>query len=301
MSGEYVIKVSKKGKSVHSTDLRDLDLTSKNNMLKFHSVEDSSFTFTPGDSEKYVDIVHGLVDSLGNPYTPAFIPYAQDLDDPTKLRFIGATPPVSLGLAYWAYADNTKIRIGLALIGTAYNNYSDDPSDWWSTFYNNNSSIEVGNEGGSGTDGAFRFTAVDVPQGATITSASITFHVGVKGAGAGDLAIKTYGIDEDNTSDFGSSPMGRSRTTAETTQTVSLPPAGQNFGITVTSQVQEIVDRGGWASGNAMGFLIINNSSPADVWVFDSPSGTNSSLSISYGGNQVINVRAIIFKDKVAQ
>ena len=293
---DWGIKISKEGESTDSTDPRDLLMSSKYPMLKYHSVEDTTITFTPGDSEQYADIPH----TLG--YVPAFIPYAQDLDDPTKLRFIGATPPTSFGLAYWAYADSTKIRVGLALVGFDYNSSGriEPPSDYWNTFSGTNEFIYLGNVGGSSTNGALRFEDVTIPQGETIIEAILGYMVGSKGAGVGDLKAIIYGIDEGNTGAFSSSPMLRTRTTAFDQANWSLPSAGNYSLHNITSIVQEIVDRGDWASGNAMGFILNDDSSPNDVYAFDAPNGSDSYLEITYGSNTTLKFRVIIFKDKIA-
>jgi len=115
------------------------------------------------------------------------------------------------------------------------------------------------------------------------------------------MKIKTYGIDEDNTADFSSSPMGRDETTSVTTQNVSVPSAGNYFGINVRDQVAEITTRSGWSSGNSLGFKIFDNGSPDSVWTEDDqPTGINSRLEIIYGDSTTITFRTIIFKDKIA-
>ena len=155
-------------------------------------------------------------------------------------------------------------------------------SDFWNTYFNHNTSAEVGKEtDGTTVNGALRFTNITIPQGTSIQEAILGFYVGVKGAGSGDLRARIWGIDEDNTGSFGSSPMGRSKTDAVNTDNWSLPSAGEFSNHNVTSLVQEIINRGGWSSGNAMGFLLEDNGSPNDVWAYDSNLSTNSKLTIT--------------------
>ncbi len=104
--------------------------------------------------------------------------------------------------------------------------------------------------------GAFRFTNIAVAQGTTVNHASIYHEAGAQGAGGGNLNFVTYGIDEDNTNDFTADPFSRDKTTASDTSSNVLPGVGNFKQITVTSIVNEILARGSWSSGNAMGFLM---------------------------------------------
>jgi hypothetical protein len=113
-----------------------------------------------------------------------------------------------------------------------------------------------------------RFTNVTVPSGATITSAYLSFVCRYDQVDV--TRSKIGGIDEDNTASMSSDPTGRTQTTAK----VDWDITSQNALSTYTSPdiktiVQEIIDRGGWSSGNAMGFLILNDGS--DLWGIGSP------------------------------
>jgi hypothetical protein len=148
-------------------------------------------------------------------------------------------------------------------------------SDDWNTVFGNLFGFEVGRENIPPTydfSGALRFTSVNVPQGATITEAILGIYVFDKGSGTADTEAKIWGMDEDNTGSFSSDPMGRTKTTAYDEAHWSLPPLGGRSNHNITSIVQEIVNRGGWSSGNAMGFIIENNGSPTDSWVWDDAS-----------------------------
>lgn len=129
-------------------------------------------------------------------------------------------------------------------------------------------SFEVGENGGS-QDGALRVGSLYLAKNTVVASAILNITVGVKGAGSGDLKYSAYGIAEDNTGSFSSDPFGRSKTSAVTNGQTSLPPVGERFGINVTSQVNEILARSGWSSGNAIGFIVQNNGSNSNVYVFN--------------------------------
>lgn len=104
-------------------------------------------------------------------------------------------------------------------------------------------------------NGAVRFVSVSIPQGTTVNNAELRFPNGSK-SGSSNAMAKVYGIDEDNTSDFGGGwPGGRTQTTAYNTHYAD----SNSFTIGVTSIVNEILGRGGWSSGNAMGFIVWND------------------------------------------
>jgi hypothetical protein len=123
-------------------------------------------------------------------------------------------------------------------------------------------------------DGAARFLNIVVPQGSTVNFARVDLYASAVGtASPGDLRIIAYGIDEDNTAAFSTNPFGRTKTTASTSVNDINPSIGGYRSITVTNQVNEIVQRAGWSSGNAMGFLFMNNSSATQSLIEDTASG----------------------------
>ncbi len=110
-----------------------------------------------------------------------------------------------------------------------------------------------------------RFQGINVPQGATITSAYIEFVADESsGGGTGASALIVYGQADDNPSTFEETDQnitGRTKTSASVswnpgTWTDDMPYQTSDL----TSIVQEIADRGGWSSGNSMAFIITGNS-----------------------------------------
>jgi hypothetical protein len=115
-------------------------------------------------------------------------------------------------------------------------------------------------------DGATRFQNITIAQGTTVNDAILRIYVGGVGDGSGNLVLKAYGIDEDNTATFSTNPFGRDKTTAYTDNIDIKPTQGGWRDINVKNQVNEILARGGWASGNAIGFLVYGNGSASNVW-----------------------------------
>lgn len=136
-------------------------------------------------------------------------------------------------------------------------------------------SIRLGANSGTNEHPGIRVTNVTIAQGATIASATLGLYAGaVNGTGG---AGTIYGRAADNAGQFStgaSLPSAVTKTTASTAVS-AVATTGQKT-WDVTAIVQEIVNRAGWASGNAMAFPIIGTGSGAnDVQFNDYASGSN--------------------------
>lgn len=103
-----------------------------------------------------------------------------------------------------------------------------------------------------------RWTVPNVAQGATISAATLSIYL--PWTVHDDPHFDVYFEDVDNPSAFSAGTgnhdvSGRTKTTAVTNVNATNVGAGF-YGITVTSLVQEIVDRGGWAAGQHMVALL---------------------------------------------
>jgi uncharacterized repeat protein (TIGR02543 family) len=134
-----------------------------------------------------------------------------------------------------------------------------------------------------------RFGNVTIPAGSTITSASISFtRNGSPGSAVINFTVE--GHDTDNAATFVGGPSGplndvtsRTRTTASAAWNIAAnvaPPVTSDL----SAIVQEIVDRGGWAEGNALAFLISSSNSTETVHVRTSSfeGGNPPVLTITY-------------------
>lgn len=155
-----------------------------------------------------------------------------------------------------------------------------EPDDMYNDLYGSFISITVGNDSGTGVGNAIRFPSIAVAQGVSVDYADLRIHVGVRGTDTGNnLKVQIYGIDEDDTGSFDASVLGRTKTSAVTTSTTSPQSVGSYNTFDVRSQVNEILSRGGWVSGNDMGFMILDNASSNDCYIYDSIiSGDDQSL-----------------------
>ena len=125
---------------------------------------------------------------------------------------------------------------------------------------------EVGKRSNA-SSGALRFSNLQIAKNQSIISAELKYEYGDVGtATTGDWKFKTYGIDEDNTGNFSSNPLGRSRTTANIATDTSRPTSGGVKTFNVKSILEEITTRSGWSSGNNVGFLFLDDGSDTDVF-----------------------------------
>ena len=260
-------------------------------MLKYHSDNTTSIEITYGDGSGEIEISHDLG------YVPAYIAYMTEglISYPLPSYFPAPFPFGTQYQQFDSYADDENITLRVKA-EPAYGVWNRNFTDVYNDYYNNNWSVMAGNNDGTTASGAIRFNAVDLVKDESITSAWLRIYVGYKGAGAGNLEIQTFGIDEDDTAAFSGSPMGRTSTTAVNNQSVIVPPTTEYMGIDVKSIVEEVTARGGWSRWNALGFKIYDNSSPNDVYIHDY---YNSYLEIVHSGSTTFNFRVIIFKDRI--
>jgi len=138
-----------------------------------------------------------------------------------------------------------------------------------------------------------------VPQGATIDSATLQVYVY---SGTSDNPVwDVYFEDADDAAAFSAGAgnydiSGRDRTTAKTDwDELNLGVGWES--ITVTDQVQEVVDRGSWASGNSMAAIAQGmTGSDCNVRPWDDSGGLGPKLDIDYSEGGVIVFRRRIEK-----
>jgi len=128
-------------------------------------------------------------------------------------------------------------------------------SEWFSL----TSWISLGDYSGTLYDyeGMFRFTNISIPQGATITGAWL--EVQTPGIYGNDPDLIIFGQDSDDCVTFSTANNYKARPT--TSASVSWTPSGwvadgRYNSTDMKSVVQEIVNRGGWASGNDMAIFV---------------------------------------------
>jgi len=103
---------------------------------------------------------------------------------------------------------------------------------------------------------AHRFTSVTIDQGADVTLAEETVEVASSGS-ANCTALGAF--DEDNTITFSTANRPSLRSLTSTIATGAIFGSTGDVTIDVTVPVQAVIDRGGFSSGNAIGFFYSTN------------------------------------------
>lgn len=267
---DYGIKVSRPGFSAQTAAINELAFSSKFKTLKVYDHGSGSLT----SSSRTATIPHNLG------YVPVFMVHTTmstgfggslfDSSDyvlaPAGLSGVLSDPMVGTNDDLFAYADTTNLYIKAqenfgSVVCKVYNDI--DISFGWenTTTGYNSGEWAVGNESAWGVEkGAVRFINVAVAKNTTVYSATLNLYINNR-IGTGQVKSIIYGIDEDNTGAMNSGTAGtaRAKTTASTGSNTTLS-AGNGWSISVTGQVNEILARTGWVSGNAMGFIIDDNS-----------------------------------------
>jgi len=167
----------------------------------------------------------------------------------------------------------------------------------WGLFYggadyaNDSADLWVGNRINGVRDDfsiALRFTNVTIPQGATIDAAYVTLRGGETDSTSG-LIASIWAADADNQAmpaDYDACEA-LTRTTATVSWTDPAVTSGSNINTpSIATVIKEVVDRAGWASGNALVVCIENNQSTNGVYrsfhSYDSNSSYAPVLHVEY-------------------
>ena len=156
-----------------------------------------------------------------------------------------------------AAIDQVVRRPARATIELEIANGSDDGFDLEAgDYFNTDETLQAGQNSAKLTVG-LRFPSVAIDQGATILSATLGFNVTSR---AGSPDIDWHGVDADNQGQFANSVGQRPRDATKTTAFTNFTASGTGARtIDVTAIVQEIVDRAGWVSGNAIALVTDDN------------------------------------------
>ena len=136
-----------------------------------------------------------------------------------------------------------------------------------------------------------RYGNVTIPQGAVITSATITFTRITNSGSVVNFLIEGQAADNAPTFVYDAGApanfniTSRPATTATVAWTTSSLSTAQVVTDDVAAIVQEVVDRAGWASGNALVFRITSQDSTSGnvlrAETFEAP-GAAAVLTVSY-------------------
>ncbi|MBF0193968.1 MAG: VWA domain-containing protein [Magnetococcales bacterium] len=167
-------------------------------------------------------------------------------------------------------------------------------------------------ETGSGTSAGdqivgLRFQNLMVPQGVTITSASLDFKA--VSAENSNLSLVIRGEDVDNSSTFTTTSgdiSSRTLTTAVAPwdNVASWDTVGGSYQPgDIKNVIQEIVNRGGWCGGNALSLIISGLGGPGKRTAesYDSSPGLAPTLSVSWDPDSLATAGGCIVRSLVSQ
>lgn len=129
---------------------------------------------------------------------------------------------------------------------------------------------------------AFRFQTINIPQGSTINSATLTFK---KKSSFGTTSVKIYGNNADDSPAWGAGNRVRNITKTAASTNLDLSATSSND---VTAIVQEIVNRGGWIANNNMAFGGFNQVASGSnfflAYAYEKGGANIPNLSVTYSG-----------------
>lgn len=142
--------------------------------------------------------------------------------------------------------------------------------------------------------GGLRFTSVSIPNGASITSATLTITWAATYSTGNTIVATLYGEAADNSAVLtvaDNNISGRANTTANVASgSLSSVVLDGEKAWDVTAIIQEIVNRAGWTSGNALSLLMRDAGSTSsewqDAWSYDGSTTKAAKLDITYGEPQ---------------
>lgn len=156
----------------------------------------------------------------------------------------------------------------------------------------------IGNYQGNAAGLWHNFASVAVPQGTTIIAAALKIRAGGQDGAAGTVLAKSAVEIADDSSMPGSFAGQAARVlssgvawTAPTSGSI-----GDLIEVDVTADVQTIVNRAGWVSGNAISFRTYDNGSAADVRIGSNLLGSGdvqTELAITIAGVARAKARAV--------
>ncbi len=154
-----------------------------------------------------------------------------------------------------------------------------------------------------------RFQNINIEQGASITNAYIQFTADKDNQSASaSYTIKGQASDDASVFTTSTSNITSRSTTSASVNWNNIPAwntAGQSADAQkspdISTIVQEIVDRGGWSSGNAMAFFVSGSSGKRSAKTYDSDPAKAPKLVIEYttGGRRMKNVEETTLEELI--
>lgn len=187
-----------------------------------------------------------------------------------------------------SYAMSVVSIAGIAEVVSSVVAASSDDANQWGD--NTNFSLvdtfpTIGNIGGITENLGLRFQSIYIPQGSTISTATITFTSASPKAG---VKLKIYAQAADDPVTFantaGSKVNDRTKSSASVSWTGNWPASGTITTVDISTVVQEIISRSGWVSGNSIVFIIVDDSNASSTYatMYSYDSSNPAQLDVTY-------------------
>lgn len=167
-------------------------------------------------------------------------------------------------------------------------------SDSWSTHNVDLDNIRFGGAGNEDREyvSSFMFRGVNVPAGQNILSAKLIFSAQAYQNDGGTINLSINGLDPVSQDTFADGNMGQDRTTVDTA-IAWVQSASTIESPNIASIIQDIVNDQDWVAGQAMGFVVRNQSGATgdvrhNIFSYDAGEASKSpKLVITYGEDLV--------------
>jgi hypothetical protein len=126
---------------------------------------------------------------------------------------------------------------------------------------NGDSAVRIGEGNGSQNWRGGLVFVLNVPQGATINTGTMTLYTNATDTGTGNITISAYADANLTQSNYGSSdrPSQATPTTAFGSVVNPTTTANTSFTIDIATVLQEIVSKPGWSTGSLIRFIMNHN------------------------------------------
>ena len=146
---------------------------------------------------------------------------------------------------------------------------ADDGFKYDASWTSVDTALDMGEYNTNSRSSWMRFAGVTIAQGATIDVATLTFTARLSQSGA-TVNLTIQGEDADNATQVTSAAdyNGRAKTTASVAwNAVAAWTAESTYSpADLKTIIQEIINRGGWSSGNAVSIFVQDNASSASAF-----------------------------------
>lgn len=180
--------------------------------------------------------------------------------------------------------DDASLNVQATAVTATIPSSPSDAEEHGGSFYNDSAVLELGEKSaGVPQLTGLRFAPVAVPRGATVTGAKISFVAVADQAAPTSLSVRGEKVADAPESESGSEPLSsRPGTTAVVSWTPGAWTGGAGYSTAdLKNVVQELVNQPGWASGNAMAF-VITGTGLRKAGAYDGGGGNAARLSVTY-------------------